>query len=248
MHPEISINQNAWDIVAPKFRGVCALPAWGPFDVCKDRDLLGEISGQTALDVGCGSGHSLAYLVNKGVKRAFGLDFSATQIAFAAELNREAVEAGRIQLIQSPMEQPIDLQPVDLIVSVYAMGWTRDPQTLFRNLWCYLKPQGRLIWSWGHQLFDKVQYENEHFVLQQSYFDETPRFLSGWNGSNGVFIQNRTIATWFRYQTEAGFVIRDLIEPKPLSLAEAHDDPTRYYSAAKATHVPSTMVFVCEKR
>ena len=247
MHPELATNQKAWDIVAPKFRGVCALPTWGPFDVCKDRDLLGDITSQTVLEVGCGSGHSLAYLIQKGVKKAYGLDFSATQLAFAAELNREAIEADSMQLIHSPMEHSIDIQPVDLIVSVYAMGWTRDPQALFQNLWSYLKPSGRLIWSWGHQLFDKVQYENERFVLQKSYFDETPRFSPSWGASNGVYMQNHTIATWFRYQTEAGFLVRDLLEPQPLSTAEAPDDPARYYSAAKAKHVPGTIIFVCEK-
>ncbi len=247
MHPELAANQKAWDIVAPKFRGVCALPTWGPFDVCKDSDLLGDISGQTVLEVGCGSGHSLEYLIHKGAKKAYGLDFSATQLAFATELNREAIEAARIQLIRSPMEHSIDIQPVDLIVSVYAMGWTRDPQALLRNLWSYLKPGGRLIWSGGHQLFDKVQYESERFVLQKSYFDETPYFLPGWGGSNGVYIQNRSIATWFRYQTEAGFLVRDLLEPPPLSTDGAPVDPERYYSAAKAKHVPGTVIFSCEK-
>jgi len=248
VHSEIAINQKAWDIVAHKFRGVCALPVWGPFDVGKDRDLIGDVSGRVVLDVGCGSGHSIAYLVEKSAGKVFGLDFSATQVAFAAELNREAIERGRVELIHGAMEELLDLAPVDLIVSVQAMGWTLDPQALFRNLRSYLKPSGRLIWSWGHPLFDKVKYENGAFVLQQSYFDETARFIPGWNGSEGVYIQNRTIATWHRYQTDAGFVVRDLLEPLPLSTAEAPDDPVRYYSAAKAKHVPGTVIFVCEKR
>ena len=245
MHLELATNQRAWDIVAPGFRGACALPTWGPFDVCKDRDLLGDIGGQTVLEVACGSGHSLSYLMHKDVKKAYGLDFSATQLAFATELNREAIEADRIQLMHSPMEHSIDIQPVDLIVSVYAMGWTRDPQALFRNLWSYLKPGGRLVWSWGHQLFDSVQYENERFVLHKSYFDETP--YPSWSGSNGVYMQHRTIATWFRHQIEAGFLVRNFLEPQPLSTADAPDDPTRYYSAAKANHIPGTIVFHCEK-
>jgi len=156
MHSETVINQRAWDIVAHKFRGICALPAWGPFDVSKDRDPIGDVSGRTILEIGCGSGHSPAYLVDKGEK-VFGLGFSATRISFARELNRLAIEDGRVELIHAPMEEPIDFEPVDLIVSVRAMGWTRDPQALFRNLWSYLKPNGRLIWSWGHPLFDKTK-------------------------------------------------------------------------------------------
>jgi SAM-dependent methyltransferase len=247
MHPELATNQSAWDIVAPRFHGTCALPTWGPFDVCKDHDLLGDISGQTVLEVGCGSGHSLAYLIHKGVKKAYGLDFSATQLAFATELNREAIEADRIQLIRSPMEHSIDIQPVDLIVSVYAMGWTLDPQALFRNMWSYLKPGGRLVWSWGHWLFDSVQYENARFVLHKPYFDEIPYFSPSWNGSKGIYMQHRTIATWFRHQTEAGFLVRNFLEPQPLSTADAPDDPTRYYSAVKANNIPGTIIFLCEK-
>jgi SAM-dependent methyltransferase len=247
MHPELVTNQNAWDVVAPKFRGVCALPTWGPFDVCRDRDLLGNITGQTVLEVGCGSGHSLEYLVHKGVRKVYGLDFSTTQLAFARGLNREAIEAARIELVHSPMEHSIYIQPIDLIVSVYALGWTCDAQSLFRNLWSYLKPGGRLIWSWGHPLFDKVRHENERFVLHRSYFDETQDFLPNWNGSEGVYMHNRTIATWFHYQREVGFLIRDFLEPRPFSTVGAPDDPTRYYSAAKAEIVPGTFIFICEK-
>src|SRR4051794_13411603 len=118
MDPELATNQKAWDIVAPKFHGVCALPTWGPFEGGKDLDLLGNVSGQIVLEVGCGSGHSLTYLIRHGVKKVYGLDFSATQLAFASDLNREAIEAAKIQLIHSPMEYSIDIQPVDLIVSV----------------------------------------------------------------------------------------------------------------------------------
>jgi hypothetical protein len=60
-------------------------------------------------------------------------------------------------------------------------------------------------------------------------------------------MQHRTIATWFRHQTEAGFLVRNFLEPQPLSTADAPDDPTRYYSAVKANNIPGTIIFLCEK-
>jgi len=41
--------------------------------------------------------------------------------------------------------------------------------------------------------------------------------------------------------------VHDLLEPQPFATADAPDDPTRYYSAAKAKHVPGAFIFICEK-
>jgi SAM-dependent methyltransferase len=217
------------------------------FNACADLDLLGSVAGKTALEIGCGSGHSISYLAQRGVKKAYGLDISTTQIAFATELNRAHIESGRVELIEAPMEQRLDLADIDIVYSIMAIGWTRDPKALFENVWSYLKPGGKLVWSGGHPLFDKVKYEGGNFALQKSYFDEGAWFEKGWGGSEGVFMQARTVASWFRYLTDAGFAVREFLEPEPGSLAEAPSDPSRYYSAAKANMVPGTIVFVCEK-
>jgi SAM-dependent methyltransferase len=48
------------------------------------------------------------------------------------------------------MEQALELCDVDVIFSIYAIGWTLDPAATFRNMAAYLKPGGRFVWSWGH--------------------------------------------------------------------------------------------------
>ena len=247
MHNELSTNKKCWDQAAKKIFGVCSHPSWGVFDVCVNRDLLGIVAGKTVLEIGCGSGHSISYLAQRGVKKAYGLDISTTQIAFATELNRAHIESGRVELIEAPMERRLAFADIDIVYSIMAIGWTRDPKALFENLWSYLKPGGKLVWSWGHPLFDKVKYEGGNFALLKSYFDEHSWFEEGWGGSEGVFMQTRTVASWFRHLTDAGFTVREFLEPEPASTADAPSDPSRYYSAAKANTVPGTMVFVCEK-
>jgi SAM-dependent methyltransferase len=244
---DLAMNQRAWDIVAPKFAGGCALPDWGPFGEGRGLDLLGPVGGATVLEVGCGSGHSIARVVEWGAARVYGIDFSATQIALASELNRAAIDAGRVHLIQSRMEQPLAIRDVDVIFSIHALGWTRDAAATLRNLASYLKPGGRLVWSGGHPLFDKLVYEDGKMVLRGSYFEQRAKFSGPWCGSEGVIMQSRTISAWFRYMTDAGFMVREFLELEGEVFPESASDPTRYYSRVKAQAVPCTVVFVCEK-
>lgn len=50
---ELEINKSAWNTVAPKFAGSCALLHWSPFGEGRSLDLLGPLKGATAwrLDV-----------------------------------------------------------------------------------------------------------------------------------------------------------------------------------------------------
>jgi SAM-dependent methyltransferase len=218
---ELAINKSVWDVVAPKYAGGCALPNWGPFGKCRGLDLLGRLTGATVMEAGCGSGHSINRVIELGAARVYGIDFSTTQIALATELNRAQIDAGRVHLIQAPMEQPLEFRDIDVIFSIQALGWTRDPAATFCNLASYLKAGGRLVWRWGHPLFDKILYEDGKLELRDSYFNQQSQFTGRWSGSDGAIIQTRTIATWFRYLTAAGFTVREFLEPEAETLPES---------------------------
>lgn len=243
----LAINRRAWDIVAPLFAGCCALPDWGPFGEGRHLDMLGPLESLTIMEIGCGSGHSIAHLAERGAARIIGVDLSRTQIALAGALNRAQIESGRVQLIEAPMETRLDLQGVDLVFSVQALGWTLDPAATFANIASYLKPGGRLVWSWGHPLFGKIAHENGRLVLSGSYFDEQPQLAPGWCGSDGALMQPRTVATWFRHLTDAGFTVHSYLELEAQTFPEAAADPSRFYSRVKAEAIPCTIAFVCER-
>ncbi|HEY3835517.1 MAG TPA: class I SAM-dependent methyltransferase [Bryobacteraceae bacterium] len=246
---ELATNKRAWNQVARKFSGHCALPDWGPFGECRSIGMLGDLRGRTVMEVGCGSGHSISHVVKRGAERVYGIDISSTQIALATERNRVDIDAGRVFLIEAPMEQALNLRGIDLIFSIHAIGWTRDPAATFRNLAAYLKPRGRLIWSWGHPLFPEVLCVDGKFVLRESYsyFNEQSQVAAQWHGSEGTVVQHRMLSTWLRHITQAGLVIRQLLEPEAESCPDRVFNNNRLIPMVKARLLPSTLVYVCEK-
>jgi 2-polyprenyl-3-methyl-5-hydroxy-6-metoxy-1,4-benzoquinol methylase len=84
----LSINQKGWNKVASMFYGGTALPKYGPLAATEDvLNLIPDLRGKRVLEVGCGSGHTLAYLwASKNARELWGLDFAEEQISFAKEL------------------------------------------------------------------------------------------------------------------------------------------------------------------
>lgn len=83
-------NQVGWNIVADQYFGQTALPVYGPYLPTENElNLFGDVSGKKVPDIGCGSGHSLHYMANKGVKELWGLDISSEQINTADKLLKD---------------------------------------------------------------------------------------------------------------------------------------------------------------
>src|SRR5512143_2724731 len=84
----LSINQKGWNKVAPVFYGGTALPKYGPLAATEDKlNLIPDLHGKSVLELGCGSGHTLAYLwEHKNASELWGLDISKEQIRFTEDL------------------------------------------------------------------------------------------------------------------------------------------------------------------
>jgi SAM-dependent methyltransferase len=177
---ETEANRIAWNHVSSRFAGGCALPSWGPFGECANEDLLGNLDGKNVLEVGCGSGHSLAYIARSRAAKIFGLDFSYTAIDLAKETNRQELASGRVTLFEMPMERRAPLRDIDVCFSIQAIGWTLDPASVFANIAGYLKPGGLFVWSWGHPITSKVRYQSGQYVIADSYFNDAPHREVGW--------------------------------------------------------------------
>lgn len=245
----LEVNRRTWDEVAPDFLEASALPVWGPFGVGEDLNLIPAIQGLTFLEIGCGSGRSIRYLTDRGAAKVYGLDFSRTQIEEATNYNKVAIASGTVELIHSSMEEKHSIAPIDVVYSVYALGWTQDPVTTLANIHSYLKPGGLFVWSWDHSFYSDVRYQDGQYVVQYSYHDESLILLKDWKRKGfDVNLVYRKTSSWFQLLVQAGFEVTGYYEPEPKSLKNAHDDPNKYYSIQKAAKVPSTMIFVCKKR
>ena len=61
----------------------------------------------------------------------------------------------------------------DAVYSIYAIGWTTDLEGTFSRIASYLKKDGIFIFSWSHPIHRCVVEENDRFVFNKSYSDES---------------------------------------------------------------------------
>lgn len=146
------------------------------------------------------------------------------------------------------MENKINIEPVDYVVSVYAIGWTIAPEEVFKIIYSYLKPGGLFVWSWDHSIFTDIRYEDNKFFVEHSYHEEKPVTLRDWKKEGTTaHITYRKTATWFQLLRDAGFNIIGYHEPAPKNLDHGHNAPEKYYSIQKAERIPCSFIFVCQK-
>lgn len=101
----------------------------------------------TILDVGCGGGRTvqkLAALAPEG--KVCGVDYSRDSVVFARKINRQQIDAGRVEIIESSVSQlPFAENSFDLVTAVETHFWWPDIAAGMREILRVLKPGGRLM-------------------------------------------------------------------------------------------------------
>ena len=240
----LATNCAGWNHVAPKFHGGTALPEYGPLAPTEDAlGLLDARSDLRALELGCGSGHSLRYLAERGARELWGIDLSPVQIAFAEETLRPFTSL--VRLIESPMEvdSGVPSGHFDLVFSIYGLGWTTDLPATMALVARYLRPGGYFVLSGEHPMYSCLEWNGTQYTIAESYFTEGPREHGSWKGVP-IVIQRRTLATFVGQIIQAGLQIEALVETplNPAAVKEAHADPGRWYSVARASMMPTTLI------
>ena len=184
-----------------------------------------------------------------GGKRVTGCGVWTAQIAFASERNRVHLDTGKIRLFEAPRERALDISCVDLVFSIYAIGWTVDSSATFRNMATYLRPGSRLIWSWGHPLFPELWCIEGRFVLPIPTLTSMSigNMRRAWCGTEGAVIQNGMLSSWICDLTDAGFVIKQLLEPEAESCPGWVFNNNRSIPMVRPRVLPATLIFVCNK-
>ena len=242
----LKLNKESWEKSAERFFGRTALPEYGPFSANEEHlNLFGDISNQKVLDIGCGSGHSLQYMGDRGAKELWGLDLTTKQIETATKLlsNQQV----NVSLFESPMEENPGLPNCyfDIAYSIYALGWTVDLQRTLSNIHNYLKPGGIFIFSWEHPIHDRLTYEQSSFTFNKSYTTEGPEYNEAWH--NDVVIFHRKLSTYINTLIESGFTIEKIVDDVVLPENSISDNPMEWYSTQKAQLVPATFIIKVTK-
>jgi len=245
----LATNRAGWNQVAPLFHGGTALPEYGPLAPTEDTlGLLDPVPASRVLELGCGSGHSLHYLAERGALELWGVDLSPVQIAFAEETLRSF--GPRVRLIESPMEVNPGLPQnhFDLVLSVYGLGWTTDLGATMALVNGYLRPGGCLLVSGEHPVYSCLEWNGTQYAISAPYFTEGPREYASWKGVP-IVIQRRTLGTFVGQIIQAGLHIEALVET-PLNAAAAkedHADPARWYSVPRASVMPTRFIIKARK-
>lgn len=109
------------------------------------------VRGNTVLDFGCGLGLQSIALSKLGAHRVIGLDTNARAIQQATKLAKEAgVDAAVIFTEALPQEY---FGSVDVVISQNAMEHFSDPERVLGEMVKALKPDGRLLITFGPPWF-----------------------------------------------------------------------------------------------
>lgn len=237
-------NKKSWDKVSHHFNGKDALPSYGPFAQTEDElGLFDEIINKKVLDIGCGSGHSLRYMADKGAGELWGIDLSEAQIKAAKDTLKDV----KANLFCAPMEEDIGIpkQYFDAVYSIYAIGWTTNLAATFGLIHSYLKPGGYFIFSWDHPLYAHLKSQNGQIYLDGSYQNEGVIKYPKFKGEDApVIIPKRKLATYINELIRAGFTIESVVESDVSAGFETVGEEVsdRYYSLYKARKFPTTMI------
>jgi SAM-dependent methyltransferase len=109
-------------------------------------DLLAVEPTDRVLELGCGPGVAIAALAGRATQGlVVGVDHSQVMIRQARRRNAAAVRAGRVRLIQAPVERlQLTDGPFDAALAVNTVGMWSEPTARLRDIGGLLRPGGRI--------------------------------------------------------------------------------------------------------
>jgi SAM-dependent methyltransferase len=210
-----------------------------------DAHLLGEVDGRRILEVGCGAAACSRWLATQGAE-VVALDLSAGMLRHA----REAANATgvRVPLVQADaLRLPVPDDAFDLAFTAFgAVPFVDDSAAVMREVFRALKPGGRWVFAVTHPMrwiFLDDPGEGG-LVAVHSYFDRRPYVEYDGAGVATYVEHHRTLGDRVRELVEAGFVLRDLIEPE---WPAWNEQVWGQWSPLRGRIFPGTAIFVAVK-
>ncbi len=240
-------NSSWWASITEADMTTIALPHYGFFTPTEDTlCLIGDVRGKNILEIACGSGDSLVWMGKKGAKELWGLDISSTQIKRSNALLKE--NGQKANLFVSPMELNPGLPHgyFDLVFSIYGLGWSMDLEKTIIHITEYLKPGGRLIFSWDNPLMQCIITENQKYSFSRSYVEEEEILIS--NYGEVFHLHNWKLSTYLNCLAKHGFLIEQVVEESEYDEKETnifHEG--EFYSAGRAKNINTAFIINARK-
>jgi SAM-dependent methyltransferase len=180
-------------------------------------ELVGNVSGQSICDLGCGQGRLARFLAQRGAQ-VVGVDVSRELIALAQR--DEAAEPLGIQYLVDDAMHLTTLAEGEFNGIVCNLALMDIPDIV--AVWHMLRLQGWFVFSLTHPCFESPHAEwqslDDGTVCRviRTYFEEGFWRSSNPKGVRGrVGAHHRMLSTYVNALVETGFQIEQLVEPRP---------------------------------
>jgi len=177
-----------------------------------ERDILGDVTGRSILDLGCGNGGKLAELVRDGAVACAGVDIGGNFIT--------SPPTG-VELIRSDLSHPDSLSELsgrtfDRILFLQSFGYAKDPVHTLRAARAMLNQDGFILLTRTQPIRYAVERaEQNGSTLGEEYFSTANyTYRTGWNEHIALTKRTYTMSDLLNVFSAAGLWIETAIEPQ----------------------------------
>jgi SAM-dependent methyltransferase len=177
-----------------------------------ERDILGDVTGRSILDLGCGNGGKLAELVRDGAVASAGVDIGGNFIA--------SPPTG-VELIRGDLSNP-DLLPelrdrtFDRILFLQSFGYAKNPVHTLRAARAMLNQDGFILLTRTQPIrYALERAEQNGTTLGEEYFSKANyTYRTGWNERIALTKRTYTMSDLLNVFSTAGLWIETTVEPQ----------------------------------
>jgi len=248
--------RNSWEKIARFYSQTYTIKTniihYGPLCPGEDKlQLLGDISGFKAIDLGCGAGQNCIALTKLG-GIVTGVDYAANQLEAARDLAQR--DKASIKFIKSDISNltVIKAEAYDIAISACAMAFVRNFDAALLEAFRVLKPGGKFILSVMHPVQYILDGEKNKLSFNSTYPFKPQLIRWHWDfAKESIKFQYylRSVSDYNNSLVKAGFEVVQILEPKP-TLKTPHIDFSKEIMNEYpyiARHLPITLIFVALK-
>ncbi len=177
------------------------------------RDLLGDVTGRSVLDVGCGNGAKLAELVGDGATASVGIDISGNFLS-AQPSDLEFIRGDLSELDSVP---GLGGRTFDRILFLQSFGYAREPVRTLQTARAMLADDGFILLTRTQPIQYAIKRAEQNGTsLGEEYFSTSPFSYvhSGWNDQITLTKRPYTMSDLINVFSAAGLWIETAIEPQ----------------------------------
>lgn len=206
-------------------------------------DLLGDVEGTEALELGCGGGQCSVALSQRGAA-VTGIDLSTEQLAHARSLADE--HGVDVDFLQGDVtELGFADGSFDLAFNAWVFQWVDDLDACFAETYRVLRPGGRFVFSTPHPFYDLADPATHR--VEESYFD-TGRHVTPEDDMDVDQVTYRhTVSGIYNALARAGFRVDRMLEPGSDDPADYEAGPWGEFTPELMSKLPTTLIVDARK-